>query len=101
MRTRTPQEKKKLSLQRDRRNVYGENSKASRKAIPLRKRLLNRAERHARNTAVAVAVATVDAQNMDPAPQRLRATTHRTWQKKPDMPLGQFLRRKRRPSLGR
>jgi hypothetical protein len=31
---RTPQEKKRFSLARDRRNTYGENDKASRKNIP-------------------------------------------------------------------
>jgi hypothetical protein len=41
----TPQEKKRLSYQRDGRNTYGENDKASRKAIPLRKRLRARAVR--------------------------------------------------------
>lgn len=36
---RSPQEKKKLSLQKDRRNDYGENDKSSRKNIPRSKAL--------------------------------------------------------------
>jgi hypothetical protein len=44
---RSPAEKKALSYARDRRNAYGQNDKASRKAISLRKRKVNRANRHA------------------------------------------------------
>lgn len=43
----TPQQKKALSYERDRRNVYDENDKSSRKNIPLRKRLVSKANRHA------------------------------------------------------
>jgi hypothetical protein len=43
-RRRTPSEKKAISYSRDRRNVYGENSKSSRNSIRVRKRLRVRAE---------------------------------------------------------
>jgi len=36
-RRKTPQEKKQLSYDRDRRSIYGENDKSSRKNIPLSK----------------------------------------------------------------
>ena len=42
-----PREKKRLSLALDRRNSYRENSKASRKGIPLSKARSHRGERHA------------------------------------------------------
>jgi hypothetical protein len=42
---KSPQEKKALSYAKDRRNAYGENDKASRKAIPLRKAGENRQDR--------------------------------------------------------
>jgi hypothetical protein len=42
---KSPQEKKKASLEHDRRNVYGENDKASRKLIPRRKQQSSQAER--------------------------------------------------------
>jgi hypothetical protein len=42
-----PQEKKNLSLARDRRNTYGENAKASRKNIPASKQRSHQTERHA------------------------------------------------------
>jgi hypothetical protein len=45
MRERTPQEKKSLSLAKDRRNVYGEAPHGAWKSIPLRKKLRNRANR--------------------------------------------------------
>ena len=44
---RSPHEKKALSYEKDRRSIYGENDKSSRKNIPLRKRLVNKANRHA------------------------------------------------------
>ena len=44
---KSPREKKALSLTRDRRNIYGENAKASRKAIPRRKQLSHMGERRA------------------------------------------------------
>jgi uncharacterized membrane protein YgaE (UPF0421/DUF939 family) len=53
MRPRTPQEKKRLSYERDRRNVYGRSPQASRKRIPLRKALRNRSNRHYENQQVA------------------------------------------------
>jgi len=44
---KSPREKKALSLKRDRRNTFGENAKASRKAIPRRKQLSHMQERRA------------------------------------------------------
>lgn len=41
-RERTPQEKKRLSLKKDRRNAYGENDKASRKIIPRQRKASDR-----------------------------------------------------------
>ncbi len=44
---KSPQDKKRASLELDRRNSYGENDKASRKNIPLAKASSIRAERRA------------------------------------------------------
>ena len=44
---KTPQEKKALSLKRDRRNVYGEDTKGTRVGIPRSKRQSKQAERRA------------------------------------------------------
>jgi hypothetical protein len=46
---KSPQEKKRASLDHDCRNVFGENDKASRKLIPRQKQLQHRAERRATN----------------------------------------------------
>lgn len=40
-----PQDKKRLSLLKDRRNSYGENSKSSRKNIPLSKQISSQRQR--------------------------------------------------------
>src|SRR4028119_181715 len=45
MERKTPQEKKRLSYAKDRRNTYGENDKSSRKNIRRRKRHPNRSNR--------------------------------------------------------
>ena len=47
---RSPQEKKKLSYERDRVNTYGENDKGSRKSIRKFKRASNRTLRHKTRT---------------------------------------------------
>jgi hypothetical protein len=44
--SKTPQEKKILSYQKDRRNTYGESTHGARKAIPQRKAWVNRTYRH-------------------------------------------------------
>ena len=46
-RIKSPQDKKNASLERDRRNTYGENAKSSRKNIPQSKQLSHQAERRA------------------------------------------------------
>lgn len=81
-RVRTPQEKKRLSLQRDRRNLYMENSKGSRKAIPLRKAIKRRAVRRISN-ATMFAGEELEARG---ASQVRRATV--CWRKYEDQPLG-------------
>jgi hypothetical protein len=50
-RYRSPQEKKRLSYEKDRRDTYGENNKGSRKSVPKSKALGNRALRRAGNGA--------------------------------------------------
>jgi len=92
---RSPQEKKALSYARDRRNTYGENDKSSRKNIPLRKRLVNRANRHAAQQQLDAALGVVDAERAERTEVRLRGTRGKSWRKRPDEPLGQVLERKR------
>ncbi|MGA2278488.1 MAG: hypothetical protein ABSG00_12885 [Terracidiphilus sp.] len=50
---KSPKQKKSLSLERDRRNTYGENAKASRKNIPKSKQTSHQSERRAANAPLA------------------------------------------------
>jgi hypothetical protein len=92
---KTPQEKKRLSYAKDRRNTFGENSKASRKGIPLRKARLNRAERHTQDHLLAVAV-TASEDDLASVDNQVKATEPRKWRKDPDTPRGEYLVRQAR-----
>lgn len=78
-RRRTPQEKKILSDQRDRRNRFGENDKASRKWIPRRKRIEARQQRRKAKQALG------PTSDVSVEPVRSR------WKKPPDRPLADHL----------
>ena len=88
---KTPQQKKSLSYAKDRRNTFGENSKASRKGIPLAKARANRAERHAQDHLLATAVVSAGEDEMTAVETGVKATKPRQWRKSPDKPLGQVL----------
>ena len=77
-------QKKKQSLQHDRRNAYGENDKSSRKAIHFRKRWVNQTYRHAVKQALG-SPDSEEAQDQVSQVQRIH------WKKVPDMPLGDAL----------
>ncbi len=82
-RRKTPQDKKVLSYQKDRRNCYGQSDKASRKAIPRHKRL---AARSLRRTAKLALAATSDV-SMEPT----KPARRKGWKKHPDRPLADHL----------
>ncbi len=87
MTAKTPQEKKRLSLTKDRRNTYGENDKASRKSIPLTKARSIRAERHAQDQALAAVKKTTIEDSLVAAELAVHSTKPRQWRKFPDTPL--------------
>lgn len=91
---RSPQEKKALSLKKDRRNTYGNNQKAARKAIPLRKAIEHRQNRHKSNQALAQ-IDRVDEATIDLTESSIRNDVHRTggWKKGADEPLGVVIER--------
>ena len=97
---RSPKEKKALSYARDRRNAYGENDKSSRKAIPLRKRKVNRANRHAARQQLGESGDRVVPEHAERIEERVQGTKPKTWRKWPDEPLGQVLERKRQRRAG-
>lgn len=84
----TPQEKKRLSYANDRRNGYGENSKSSRKNLPLRRARKHRQYRHASKQAI---VSATDADSMESTVAELRRDD---WQKVSDIPLAEHIERK-------
>ena len=72
-RRRSPQEKKQLSYERDRVNPYGENDKASRKAIPRFKAASHREERRAARALVGKMTGAEDETQLDASLAALRA----------------------------
>lgn len=90
----TPREKKRLSLEKDGRNAYGENDKASRKNIPRAKARANRANRRADSVALTGALG-ASGENVDSsvegAVEGQRRKVRRKW---PDERLGRKLARR-------
>jgi hypothetical protein len=84
----SPQEKKRLSYERDRRNTYGENDKSSRKNIPRAKRRARRANRRLVSTALAAVQGVVVESVAEAAVERINRTRPRAFRKYPDTPLG-------------
>lgn len=92
-RNRTPQEKKALSLKKDcRQSYFASGQKGARKAIPLRKRLENRRNRHKNDQAIAIAI---DGEELalDLAESSARNDVYRAggWKKGADRPLGEAI----------
>jgi hypothetical protein len=88
---RSPQEKKRLSYERDRVNTYGESDKGSRKSIRRHKARLSRGDRRAATDKLKqVAHLRGDASQVrdDVAITELKALPRRGWQKLPDCPIG-------------
>jgi hypothetical protein len=99
---KSPQEKKALSYANDTRNVYGNNNKAARKAIPARKAGENRKSRHKAAQVIKITLNPDDA-IADTTESSLRHDLERVggWTKSPDMRLGEFLKRQVRQRLSR
>jgi hypothetical protein len=93
---KTPQEKKTLSLKRDRRNVYGESTKGTRVGIPRSKQQSLQAERRAAKQPLANLGGAIDEQTALTAQDAsLVAGTikrRKGFRKSPDLPLGEVLR---------
>ena len=96
---KNPREKKKLSLDRDRRNVFGQNSKASRKNIAKGKQRRQIAERRGIAQVLNRLKGNVDEDVASQAEltTKLNMTIrkNRGFEKMPDQPLRGFLVRKK------
>lgn len=94
MKTKTPQEKKALSYAKDRRNRYRANDKASRKAIPMRKAMVNKAYRLKANAVLNQAENLLDAEQVAELGDEVRSVGKSDWKKWPDAPLGEVVPKK-------
>jgi hypothetical protein len=92
---KTPQDKKRLSYARDRRNDYGENAKSSRKNIPRAKAFANRRERHGQNRALRDVVVAESDEQIVRAEIAAVTPKRRWWKKLADSPLGEYLANRR------
>lgn len=92
---KSPQEKKRLSLERDRRNMYGENDKASRKLIPRRKQLDRMGQRRRASQLLASPRGQVEPRTCDSIELQVQIKTieaeRKSFRKRPDVPLGEVL----------
>ncbi|MGW0391621.1 hypothetical protein ACWDYJ_12125 [Streptomyces sp. NPDC003042] len=90
MERKAPQEKKRMSYLKDRRNSYGENDKSSRKSIRRNKRAPKSADRRGRYLVLSALIGLRTADG-DAVEQRLSTRRPKSWRKSPDAPLGQVV----------
>jgi hypothetical protein len=91
---KSPTEKKKLSLERDRRSTYDGSSKAGRKLVPLAKARSHRTERHAVDSALAQIDPTAPESAELVASVRGKQKERQSFRKVPDEPLSSHLARR-------
>jgi hypothetical protein len=94
MTDQTPQEKKRLSYLKDRRNTYGENDKSSRKNIRRNKQIVNRANRRLRRQEIAAAAGLAAPEAQENVEIMATGRRPKRWHKWADDPLGVVLLRK-------
>jgi hypothetical protein len=96
---KTPKQKKQLSLERDRRNTYGENSKSSRKNIANGKQRQHMDERRSAAQVLDRLNGQVDDDTASLAELevklRIADSRNRGFKKRPDTPLGIVLERRK------
>jgi hypothetical protein len=96
---KNPKQKKQLTLERERRNRYGENNKASRKAIPRGKQLRHMDERRSVNELLGRLKGAVQHDQAADAEllvkTRITDSRRRGFKKVPDVPLSAVLHKRR------
>src|ERR1700744_6054285 len=96
---KNPEEKKQLSLERDRRNTYGENSKSSRKSIARGKQRRHMDERRTADEVLRRLTGPLHEDEATDAEllvkNRISDSQSRGFKKLPDSPLGEVLAAKR------
>ncbi|SEF34859.1 hypothetical protein SAMN05421837_107612 [Amycolatopsis pretoriensis] len=91
MRRKTPQEKKRLSYLKDRRDTYGENAKSTRKNLPRGKAFARRANRARESLALRAATGNPDEVRAEAAELRILGKRRRVKRKWPDTPLAEYV----------
>lgn len=90
---KTPQEKKRLSLKKDRRNTYGENNKSSRTGIALSKAKAHRRIRHRQDNLLHTLPDVANEDALVALENNVKGQVPPQWRKYPDTPLGEVLER--------
>ncbi|MGO9777532.1 MAG: hypothetical protein ACLQGT_03290 [Terracidiphilus sp.] len=102
-RLKNPQQKKLASLALDRRNVFGENDKSSRKSIPRGKQSSQQALRSAAKRFLLNSELLVDEDSANRVEFEVQSAviqaTRKSFKKQPDAPLGAVLRTKFEPNV--
>ncbi|WP_410589031.1 hypothetical protein [Amycolatopsis sp. lyj-23] len=91
MRRKSPQEKKRLSYLKDRRDAYGENAKSTRKNLPRSKAFARRANRARESLALRAATGAPDEARAEAAELRLLRRRPRVKRKWADTPLAEYV----------
>ena len=94
MQKKTPQEKKQLSYEKDRRNCYGESPHGARKSIPKRKRLRNQANRKYQEQQLAITSLKLDDDLAEQIESRIHQKAPKVWSKVADAPLKKIIEHK-------
>jgi hypothetical protein len=101
MRRKTPQEKKRLSYLKDRRDDYGENAKSTRKNLPRGKAFARRANRARESLALRAATGVPDEARAEAAELRLLGRRRRVKHKWADTTLAEYVEWKLERRAGR
>ncbi|MGW5717825.1 hypothetical protein ACWEVP_16790 [Amycolatopsis sp. NPDC003865] len=91
MKRRTPQEKKRLSYLKDRRDAYGENAKSTRKNVPRGKAHARRANRARESLVLRAATGNPDEVRAEAAELRLLGKRRRVKRKWADTTLAEYV----------
>lgn len=93
MKQKTPQEKKALSYEKDRRNIYGANDKASRKSIPLKKAKSHRSYRKKVNDILHKTSNLTETEEIEILENEVKSVRKDAWKKYPDESLKKVVQR--------
>ena len=89
---KTPYEKKQFSYKKDCRNAYGENDKASRRIIRLRKKMISKSYRRTVKNILSTHIDHADESSVFKLESKTKSTNRKYWKKHADIPLGEHIK---------